>query len=369
MIQTARATSLCLVCTRCRRARGEGWRDGKEGEFFLWAHSSWMEFLTYAAGMPGMQDSLIQPRRRKRRRNGRRRAKRTDWSGKTHKKRVWEGGGGGGQRAKRQQWLKARIPNTAHHCGRGQSLQAKGARLSRHGTNKWFSFQLRRPSQTPLLTVQTNGDRRASVRHGWQEGRSQESTSSSPLDEGLTPACHWNLLENVANLPSLYPSTLLYILQYFSSHSHRPLEIVRGWLCESVGLGLECVLNPLDLKSHSITSWGPLNGWESDRLVIDEQFNQCLILFFFLSYSPKNSQIFNWELKQVVRARTEWSDINTMAQKVAIHSHNSTTESMLISWSSCSQLHCASEALLRVSWDWCAAINITMHCSLPEFKY
>lgn len=39
MIQTARATSLrpslCLVCTRCRRARGEGWRDGKEREFFF----------------------------------------------------------------------------------------------------------------------------------------------------------------------------------------------------------------------------------------------------------------------------------------------------------------------------------------------
>lgn len=35
--------------------------------FFSWAHSSWMEFLTYAAGMQGMQDSLIQTRRKRRR--------------------------------------------------------------------------------------------------------------------------------------------------------------------------------------------------------------------------------------------------------------------------------------------------------------
>ena len=43
-----------------RVGMGEEWKGGKEGvEETVCTHSSRMEFLTYAAGMSGMQDSLI----------------------------------------------------------------------------------------------------------------------------------------------------------------------------------------------------------------------------------------------------------------------------------------------------------------------
>lgn len=69
--------------SRCRwverQAMGKEQSDGKKGvEETMRAHSSQMEFLTYAAGMSGMQDSLIWPRER---------VERTDESGKTKKRR------------------------------------------------------------------------------------------------------------------------------------------------------------------------------------------------------------------------------------------------------------------------------------------
>lgn len=72
--------------------------DGKEGET-LRAHSSWMEFLTYTAGMPGMQDSLIWVRKR---------VERTDKSGTKPKKR------------REMKWFGERVEqqrlSTTHYC-------------------------------------------------------------------------------------------------------------------------------------------------------------------------------------------------------------------------------------------------------------
>lgn len=108
--------------TRCRRVNREGmgeeWKDGKGVKETERDHSSRMEFLTYAAGMSGMQNSLIWLERE--------RVERTGKSGKTKNKK-WYG----------KEWhgRRAGCYNTDCLCERKttESLFVEG--VSHNGTN------------------------------------------------------------------------------------------------------------------------------------------------------------------------------------------------------------------------------------------
>lgn len=113
-------------------------RDGKKREA-LQAHSSWMEFLTYAAGMSGMQDSLIWPRKRVERTDE---SERTPKRGRIRKRDIKKGG-----TANLSQGL-----NTTRHCGQKDTETLFVEGLSRHGTNKWFSLRLQQ-SELTVVTI------------------------------------------------------------------------------------------------------------------------------------------------------------------------------------------------------------------------